>query len=208
MWTIISIQQSRQRPVAESGTDRQLQRINGRGGVFLQRTNVLQRWHFVPGADLDSRWIGGCVEPDVRLWVLHVPVRGCASRCRSGTGPLHAGHGRRNRAQEAGHAECTHHAAGRIRLDILNAITNVESSKESVKLAKVAQGFRPKALDAENKSTSWAPNYRRTLLLAQNALAQSESTVVTNQIALRKNLLNLWVKTGTLLDERGIVIQP
>jgi hypothetical protein len=32
--------------------------------------------------------------------------------------------------------------------------------------------------------------------------------VVTNQIALRKNLLNLLVKIGTLLDERGIVLQP
>jgi hypothetical protein len=32
--------------------------------------------------------------------------------------------------------------------------------------------------------------------------------VVTNQIALRKNLLNLLVKIGTLLDERSIVIQP
>jgi hypothetical protein len=48
----------------------------------------------------------------------------------------------------------------------------------------------------------------QNVLLAQNALAQSESTVVTNQIALRKNLLNLLVKIGTLLDERGIVIQP
>jgi outer membrane protein TolC len=95
-----------------------------------------------------------------------------------------------------------------IRLDILNAITNVESSKESVKLAKVARDFAQKALDAENKKYELGTELSQNVLLAQNALAQSESTVVTNQIALRKNLLNLWVKTGTLLDERGIVIQP
>ena len=95
-----------------------------------------------------------------------------------------------------------------IRLDILNAITNVESSKESVKLAKVARDFAQKALDAENKKYELGTELSQNVLLAQNALAQSESTVVTNQIALRKNLLNLLVKVGTLLDERGIVIQP
>jgi outer membrane protein TolC len=95
-----------------------------------------------------------------------------------------------------------------VRLDILNGITNVESSKESVKLAKVAQDFAQKALDAENKKYELGTELSQNVLLAQNALAAAESTVVTNQIALRKNLLNLWVKIGTLLDERGIVIQP
>ena len=94
-----------------------------------------------------------------------------------------------------------------IRLDILNAITNVESSKESVKLAKIARDFASKALDAENKKYELGTELSQNVLLAQNALAQAESTVVTNQIALRKNLLNLLMKLGTLLDERGIVIQ-
>ena len=95
-----------------------------------------------------------------------------------------------------------------VRLDILNGITNVESSKESVKLAKIAQDYAQKALDAENKKYELGTELSQNVLLAQNALAQAASTVVTNQIALRKNLLNLWVKIGTLLDERGIVIQP
>ena len=95
-----------------------------------------------------------------------------------------------------------------VRLDILNGITNVESSVESVKLAKVAQDYAQKALDAENKKYELGTELSQNVLLAQNALASAESTVVSNQIALRKNLLNLWVKIGTLLDERGIVIQP
>jgi outer membrane protein TolC len=95
-----------------------------------------------------------------------------------------------------------------VRLDILNAITNVESSKESVKLAKIARDFAQKALDAENKKYELGTELSQNVLLAQNALAQAESTVVTNQIALRKNLLNLLMKIGTLLDERGIVVQP
>ena len=77
-----------------------------------------------------------------------------------------------------------------------------------MKLAKVARDFAQKALDAENKKYELGTELSQNVLLAQNALAQSESTVVTNQIALRKNLLNLLVKIGTLLDERSIVIQP
>src|SRR5260370_31061997 len=95
-----------------------------------------------------------------------------------------------------------------IRMDIINGITKVESRKESGKLAKVARDFAQKALDAENKKYELGTELSQNVLLAQNALAASESTLVTNQIALRKNLLNLWAKIGTLLDERGIVIQP
>jgi outer membrane protein len=94
-----------------------------------------------------------------------------------------------------------------VRLDILNAISNVEGSKQSVKLAKVARDFAQKALDAENKKYELGNEILQNVLSAQNALAQSESAVVTNQISLRKNLLNLWVKLGSLLDERGIIVQ-
>ena len=55
-----------------------------------------------------------------------------------------------------------------IRLDILNAITNVESSKESVKLAKVARDFAQKSLDAENKK------YELGTELSQNVLLRAE----------------------------------
>jgi hypothetical protein len=36
---------------------------------------------------------------------------------------------------------------------------------------------------------------------------QAESAVVTNQVGVRMNLLNLLTQTGELLDERGIVVQ-
>jgi outer membrane protein TolC len=42
---------------------------------------------------------------------------------------------------------------------------------------------------------------------AQNVLVQAESAVVTNQIGVRLNLLNLLTQTGELLDERGIVVK-
>jgi len=42
---------------------------------------------------------------------------------------------------------------------------------------------------------------------AQDQKVQAESSVVSNQIQLRKNLINLLVQTGNLLEERSIVIQ-
>jgi outer membrane protein TolC len=180
--------------------------INGRGGVFLQRTNVFNDGisspvlTSIPGGlgDALSQMFGFGFSTYQLGLRLSLPIRNRAASADMADAVV-------RKKQDALTVRTTQQT---IRLDILNAITNVESSKESVKLAKVARDFAQKALDAENKKYELGTELSQNVLLAQNALAQSESTVVTNQIALRKNLLNLWVKTGTLLDERGIVIQP
>jgi outer membrane protein TolC len=180
--------------------------INGRGGVFLQRTNVFNDGisspvlTSIPGGlgDALSQMFGFGFSTYQLGLRLSLPIRNRAASADMADAIV-------RKKQDALTVRTTQQT---IRLDILNAITNVESSKESVKLAKVARDFAQKALDAENKKYELGTELSQNVLLAQNALAQSESTVVTNQIALRKNLLNLWVKTGTLLDERGIVIQP
>ena len=82
-----------------------------------------------------------------------------------------------------------------------------ESSKESVKLAKVSLEFADKNLDAANKKYELGTGLQLDVSNAQDRKVQAESTVVTNQIQLRKNLINLLVTSGTLLDERSIVIQ-
>jgi outer membrane protein TolC len=180
--------------------------INGRGGVFLQRTNVFNDGisspvlTSIPGGLTDalSQMFGFGFSTYQLGLRLSLPIRNRAASADMADAIV-------RKKQDTLNVRTTQQT---IRLDILNAITNVESSKESVKLAKVARDFAQKALDAENKKYELGTELSQNVLLAQNALAQSESTVVTNQIALRKNLLNLWVKTGTLLDERGIVIQP
>jgi outer membrane protein len=94
-----------------------------------------------------------------------------------------------------------------VRLDVLTAITNLEMSKESVKLASVARGFAQKNLDAENQKYQLGTDPVLFVLQAQNTLVQAESAVVTNQVGLRRSILNLFTRTGELLEERGIVIQ-
>jgi outer membrane protein TolC len=94
-----------------------------------------------------------------------------------------------------------------IRLDILNAVSNVQGSIEQLKLAKMALDFAVKNLDAENKKYELGTEINQNVILAQNVKVQAESNVVVNQIGLRRNLLNLLTKTGELLDDRGIVVQ-
>jgi outer membrane protein len=180
---------------------------NGRGGIFYQKSNVFNDAG-VPSSVLTSL-PGGLGDALGQMFGfgfstyqfglrLSLPIRNRSASADMADAVV-------RKKQDALTVRTTQQT---IRLDILNAITNVESSKESVKLAKVARDFAQKALDAENKKYELGTELSQNVLLAQNALAQAESTVVTNQIALRKNLLNLLVKIGTLLDERGIVVQP
>ena len=94
-----------------------------------------------------------------------------------------------------------------IRLSVLQAVSNVEASEESLKLALVARDFAAKYLDAENQKFALGSEPMQFVLQAQTQLSQAESAVVQARVGLRRNLLNLYTQTGELLDERGIVVQ-
>jgi outer membrane protein TolC len=178
---------------------------NGRGGIFVQRSNVFTDGVSSPVTTVLPGGLGDALgqmfgfgfssyQMGLRLTL---PIRSRAASADMADAII-------RKKQDALALRSTQQT---IRLDILNAITNVESSKESVKLAKVARDFAQKALDAENKKYELGTELAQNVLLAQNALANAESSLVTNQISLRKNLLNLLMKIGNLLDERGIVVQ-
>jgi outer membrane protein TolC len=94
-----------------------------------------------------------------------------------------------------------------IRLSILNAVTKLEGAKEQLKLARTAMDFAQKNLDAENTKFQLGTEINQNVINAQNVLVQAEAAVVTNQVGVRLNLLNLLTQTGELLDERGIIIK-
>ena len=94
-----------------------------------------------------------------------------------------------------------------IRLDVLNAISQTEAAKNSVRLAKVAKDFSQKYLEAEQKKYELGTSQIFFVLQAQTALVNADSAVVQNEITYRRNMLNLLRKTGELLEERGITIQ-
>jgi outer membrane protein len=94
-----------------------------------------------------------------------------------------------------------------IRLAILNAVNKLEGAKEQLKLAKVQRDFADLNLKAENQKYELGTETNQNVILAQQALLQAESAVVTNEVAVRTYLLNLLTQTGELLDARGIVVK-
>jgi outer membrane protein TolC len=94
-----------------------------------------------------------------------------------------------------------------VRLDVLNAVNQVESSKKAVELAIKAREYAQKYLDAEKKKYELGTREIFFVLQAQAALVNADATVVQNSVNYRRNLLNLLRRTGDLLEERGIAVQ-
>ncbi|MFB3828756.1 MAG: TolC family protein [Bryobacteraceae bacterium] len=94
-----------------------------------------------------------------------------------------------------------------VRLEVLNAVNQVESSKKAVELAIKAREYAQKYLDAEKKKYELGTSQIFFVLQAQGALVTADAAVVQNSVNYRRNLLNLLRRTGELLEERGIAVQ-
>jgi outer membrane protein len=175
----------------------------GRGGTFYQRQDV-----FGGGSQIISVTPGGFGDSLGQLFGFGFPIYQFGLQLRL---PI------RNRAAAADLADAVvtkkhdtlmvRSVEQTVRLDVLNAVTQVESSKESVKLARVALDFARKYLDAEQKKYELGTSQIYFVLQAQQSLVNAESALVQNSIAYKRSLLNLVRRTGELLDERGISIQ-
>jgi len=179
--------------------------VNGRGGVFVQRQNVFSDGVATPvlttlpgglGDALSQMFGFGFSTYQLGLR-LTLPIRNRAASADMADAIV-------RKKQDALAVRNTQQS---IRLSVLNAVTNLESSRESVKLAKIALDYAEKNLDAANKKYELGTGLQLDVSNALDRMVSAESDVVTNQIRLRKNLINLLVQTGILLDDRGIIIQ-
>lgn len=94
-----------------------------------------------------------------------------------------------------------------IRQQVLNAVSQVESSKASVKLAAVARDLAQKQLDAEQKKYDLGTSVIFFVLDAQTRLVNAEAQLVNTTIQYRRNQITLLRVTGDLLQDRGIQVQ-
>jgi outer membrane protein len=94
-----------------------------------------------------------------------------------------------------------------IRQQVLNAVTNVESSRASVRLATVARDLAKKTLEAEQKKYDLGASLLFYVLDAQSKLTTAESQLLTQSITYRRNQLSLLSTTGELLSVRGVAVQ-
>ena len=173
----------------------------GRGGTFYDRTNVFgqsQLVRVIPGGLGDAMdQLFGFTLPTYSFGLtLRLPLRDRARTAdladalvRKKTDSLRA------RSLEQG-----------IRLEVLNAINQVEAAKAGVQLARVALDFAQKQVEAEQKRYDLGVTIMYFVLQAQTELASAQSELVRQSISYRRNLLNLLRNTGQLLEERGVIV--
>jgi outer membrane protein len=94
-----------------------------------------------------------------------------------------------------------------VRLQVLNAITNLDNSRASVELAKTARDLAQKRVDAEQKKYELGIDTIFFLLTAETDLTTAESQLVNQTINYRLSELALLRALGTLLADRGIAVQ-
>ncbi|MGH9666316.1 MAG: TolC family protein [Bryobacteraceae bacterium] len=93
------------------------------------------------------------------------------------------------------------------RLQVLQAITQVENIKAVVELARTARDLAQKRVDAEQKKYDLGTSTIFFVLAAQGDLTSAESALVNATINFHLNLLSLDRATGELLDKRGIRVR-
>lgn len=95
----------------------------------------------------------------------------------------------------------------RIRLDVLNSISQLESAKAGIELARRSVEFARLRADAEQRKYDLGTTVAYFVLQAQADLANAESSLVQQIVAYQRARVNMLRNTGELLEDRGIILQ-
>jgi outer membrane protein len=179
--------------------------VNGRGGIFNQRQNVFTDGiastviNSIPGGlgDALSQMFGfGFNTYQVGL-TLNLPIKSHTAAVALADALV----------SKKTNALTLRNNQQSVRLQVLQALTNVEGTKEQLKLARIQQDFAQLNLDAMNRKYELGTEIPTNVIRAQQDLTTAQNSVVQQQVALRRNLTTLYTQTGELLDQRGIVVQ-
>lgn len=175
---------------------------SGLGGVFYPRTNLLN-----PGAAVLPIY-GGIGDALAGVFGFGYPVYGFGLTLRLPIKDRKAvadvADAVVNRRLDALHERSVEQS---IRLQVLNVISQVENSRASVQLARVARDLAQKRVEADQKRYELGTTTLFFVLASQGDYTQAENNLVTQTINYRRNLISLLQRTGQLLEERGIVLQ-
>jgi len=95
----------------------------------------------------------------------------------------------------------------RIREQVLNSVTQVESSRANVKQGQIVVEFAQKNYDAEQKRYDLGVSTIFLVVDAQQQLNNAQSNLLRASISYRRALLQLLRQTGQLLEERNVYVQ-
>jgi outer membrane protein len=93
-----------------------------------------------------------------------------------------------------------------LRLQVLNALDDLEASQASMQQAEIAREFAEKRFSAEQKKYELGVTQLFFVLDAQTQLNLAENDVLRQSINYRRGLINLYLMTGELLAERGVTL--
>ncbi len=176
---------------------------NGRGGNFIPRSNNLGS-----GVSVASQLVPGGIGDAVnQVFAFNFPTYAMGLSLRL---PL------RDRSGQADLADAVlnkrldtlraRSLEQNIRVDVLNAVTRVESSRAGVRQSQITVNFAQQSLDAEQKRYDLGVTTIFFVLDATQSLFSSQADLVTQSVQYRRDLLNLMRVTGTLLDDRGVIV--
>jgi outer membrane protein TolC len=94
-----------------------------------------------------------------------------------------------------------------LRLSVLQAVNSFEGAIASAKMAALAREYAQKDYDAQYLRFKLGMNQQIDLITASQSLAGADQALVSAQINVRTSLLKLWLQTGELLDQRGVVVK-
>ena len=179
---------------------------SGRGGTFYDRSNVFA------GDGTSSTIVnvtpGGFGDALNQVFGFNYPVYGFTLSLRL---PLRDSAAQANMADalvaKRADALRVRNVEQTVRLQVLNAVTQVESSKASVRLATIARDLAQKTYEAELKKYELGTNILFIVLDAQNRLTLAQSRLLTESVGYRRNLLSMLRTTGELLEQRGVAVQ-
>ena len=94
-----------------------------------------------------------------------------------------------------------------LRLQVLNALDDLEAVQASMEQAQVAREFAQKRWEAEQKKYELGVTQLFFVLDAQTQLNLAENDLLRQSITYRRSLLNLHLVLGDLLTEHGVGLQ-
>jgi outer membrane protein TolC len=95
-----------------------------------------------------------------------------------------------------------------IRLQVLTAVQALNSAKEGIRIGTIARDLARKRVEADQKRYELGATTLYFVLSSQTDFITAESNLVNQIINYRRSELNLLQRTGELLAERGIVLEP
>ena len=95
-----------------------------------------------------------------------------------------------------------------IRLQVLTAVQSLNSAKEGIRIGTIARDLARKRVEADQKRYELGTINLYFVLSSQTDFITAESNLVNQIINYRRSELNLLQRTGELLAERGIVLEP